>query len=256
MADTTPIDNNGYPMTDDSILIPMGAYPGITQINKFGQNANIAQGVQEEIWDGAAAYSFPATALMTHVSQTTDQEALRGETVEVQGLDANFALVVQNVTLNGTLSTTAVALATPLIRVFRMKILSAVVADSTVRLHNAAENQDYAIIGTGNQQTLMAIYTVPAGKTGYITQYYSLVNPGQGNPTALPIKLWARDNANGYASQLKHVMGIDLDFTARVEHPFNPYLKFPEKTDIFLTGTPVGAAANVTAGFDLILVDN
>jgi len=251
-----PQDPNLHPMSDDNVLIPMGVYPGITQINKFGQNANIAQGVQEEIWDGSLAYTWPTTATITKINTTADIEAMRGETVEIQGLNADWELVIQNAVLDGTNSTTLVTIPTPLIRVFRMKFQSTVVGSSSITLVNDADNVLYGNIEPGNNQTLMAMYTVPLGKTAYVTQYYSLVNAGVGNPTALPVKMWARDNVNGYAPQLKHVMSIDLDFTAQVDHVFRPYLKFTEKTDIFLTGQPVGAAANVTAGFDIILVDD
>jgi len=39
-------------------------------------------------------------------------------------------------------------------------------------------------------------------------------------------------------------------------HEFKPYRKIEEKTDVWVTGAPVGKAASVSAGFDLILVDN
>ena len=222
-------------------------------INKFGRNTSVAAAGTEEIWDGSAAYSYPATALMTRISQTTDQEALRGATVEVQGLDANWALSIQNATLNASDTTTAVVLTTPLIRVFRMRILSSVVADSTVRVHNTAENQDYAIISVGKQQTQMAIYTVPADHSAYVTNYYAFHNPTVGQTfTSNPIELWARDNANGYAPQLKHIVGLPED--GQFQYNFNPYYAFGEKTDIYLTSSPVAAAADVSAGFDLILV--
>ena len=225
-----------------------------TGVNKFGRNTAVAIGVEEEVWDGSAAYVYPATALMTSISQTTDQAAMQGETIEIQGLDANWAAVTQNAVLNASDTTTVVTLTTPLIRCFRMKVLSSVVGDSTIRVHNAGETQDYAIISTGANQTQMAIYTVPADKIAYLTCYYAHVNPGTNlDPTSMPIRMWARDNANSYAPQLKHVVGQVSD---GFQHFFDPYLRFTEKTDIYLTAQPVGKAADVSAGFDLILADN
>jgi len=229
-----------------------GHNAAMTSVNKFGRNSNVAIGVEEEIWDGSAAYVFPATALMTSISQTTDQAALNGETIEVQGLDANWDLVIQNAVL-GAPSTGVVTLTTPLIRCFRMKVLSGIVTDSPVRVHNAGETQDYAIIGIGNNQTLMAIYTVPNGKVAYMLCYYAHVNPGTNlDPTSMPIRVWARDNENGYAPQLKHVVG---QTSSGFQHFFTPYAKFTGKTDIYITAQPVGKAADVTAGFDLIIIN-
>lgn len=227
---------------------------GMTSVNKFGRNSAVDIGVEEEIWDGSIAYSFPTTALMTSISQTADQATLRGGTIEIQGLDANWDLVVQNANLDASDTTTVVTLTTPLIRCFRMNVLENVVTTSPVRVHNAGETVDYAIIGIGNNQTLMAIYTVPAGKTAYMTSYYATVNPGTNlDPTSNPIRLWARDNGTPpYERYIKHILGLT---SGNFQHYFNPYYRFTEKTDIYLTATPVGKAADVSAGFDLIIVD-
>ena len=255
MASKIPVGPNGSPCTDNNLLVAMGCYDGVTAINKFGRNTAVASGVEEEIWDGSAAYSFPATALITSISQTTDQTALRGESVEIQGLDANYALVTQTAVLDGTLSTTVVTLTTPLIRVFRAKIQSSVVADSTVRIHNAGETQDYAVISVGNQQTEMAIYTVPAGKTAYLTNYWGHHNPATGATfTSNPIRLWKKDNVNGYAKQIEHIVGVPED--AGFQHMFAPYIRIGAQFDIFITSQPAGAGADISAGFDLIVVDN
>jgi hypothetical protein len=245
-------------MSDLNLEIPAGNIAGKTSVNKFGRNSAVASGATEDIWDGSNIYTWPATALMTKLSQTTDQAAMRGETVEVQGLAAGFVATTQDVTLNASDTTTPVTLTTPLLRAFRMKVQADVVTTSPIRLHNDAESVDYAIIGTGNNQTLMALYTVAAGKTAYVTNYYGTANAGGGAPTTLNVRLWAKDNANSYERQLKHVMGVsgDVDAYGRFQHFFRPYARFNEKTDIYIDATTVGAAADVSAGFDLILVNN
>ena len=225
-------------------------------VNKFGRNPDVPA-TFEDIWDGSAAYVFPATALITSMSQTTNQAAMAGKTIEIQGLDASWDAVTQEVALDGTNTTTAVTLTTALIRVFRMKVLADVVADSPIRVHNTGETQDYAIIDTGNNQTLMAIYTVPNGKTAYMSNYYASMNPATNkDPSSMQIRLWARDNDNTYESQLKHTKGLDADATSQFPHWFSPYTKFTQKTDIYIDGTTVGKAADISAGFDLFLVDN
>ncbi len=146
---------------DFMLEVAKGNITGTTGLNKFGRNTAVASGGTEEIWDGSAAYVWPATALMTKISQTTDQAAMQGEDVMIEGLDASWDFVTQIATLNGSDTITPVTLATPLIRCFRMEVQADVVTTSPIRVHNTGESQDYAIIGTGNNQTLMAIYTVP-----------------------------------------------------------------------------------------------
>ncbi len=243
---------------DYMLEIAKGNVTGTLGINKFGRNTSVTDGNTEEVWDGSAAYVWPATALMTKISQTTDQATMRGEDVQIEGLDASWDYVVQTATLNGSDTVTAVTLATPLIRCFRMEVQADVVTTSPIRVHNTGESQDYAIIGTGNNQTLMAIYTVPNGKTAYMTQFYAVAHPGSGAPTKLDVKLWAKDNANSYEKKLKHVLGVaaDVDAYGFLPVQFRPYKKFTQKTDIYVSASPTGAAVDISAGFDLIVVDN
>lgn len=249
---TTILCPNAFPLVDHNLLIPRGTYPGVTSINKFGHNPAVAIGIEEEIWDGSVAYVFPTTALMTKLNTTDDVIAMRGESVELTGLDADWEAVTQTVVLDASNTTTLVVLGTPLIRCFRMKFQSSVVSTTAITLVNDADTTLYAIIGTGENQTLMAIYTVPAGRTAYMTNYYAHVNPGTNlDPTAMPFRIWSRDNAQLFAPQITHKFGL---ISGSYQHFFTPHKKFTEKTDIYMTAQPVGKAADVTAGFDLILI--
>ena len=238
------------------IELVAGNVPGFGCINKFGSNPANAADTVEDVWDGGGTYSFPATALMTHLSQTADQLAMRGQTIEVQGLADGFVSTTQDVVLNGTLTTTPVALTTPLMRGFRMKVQADVVTTSPIRLHNTAETVDYAIIQTGLNQTLMSIYTVPANKTGYLISYYGdYVAIAAQIPTSVVYRLWAADRANSFEFQLKHKKGVSQG-AAGFQHFFKPFLQFTEKTDIKVDALPDNKTAITHAGFDIVLVDS
>lgn len=263
IATSTPTQTDAgiitRPVPSDYLLeVAAGNVAGTIGINKFGRNADIADAATEEIWDGSAAYVFPATALMTSISQTADQVAMRGASIEVEGLNATWDYVMQTATLNASDTTTVVTLDPALIRCFRMKVLANVVGDSSIRVHNAGETRDYAVITAGFNQTLMAIYTVPNGKTAYMLSYYASLNSAaQVGPTGLSVRVWERDNDNGYAATIKHFTGLDPDATSSLpQHDFKPYKKITQKTDIWMDASPTGKAADVSAGFDLILVDN
>ncbi len=232
-----------------------GQIPGHTHINQYGRNPLCAAAASEEIWEGSVVYTWPATALMTKLSQTADQVALRGEHVRIMGLDGNWDLVEQSVTLNGAATTTPVVLTTPLLRVYFAEVNGGAVADSTIRLHNDAENLDYFVMPTGNNTTALGWYTVPRGHTAYMTNYWAHHNPTTGQTfTSNLIRLNATDNANGYARKVIHQRGVPED--GGFVHPFFPYRKFEGKCDIILTSSPVAAAADISAGFDLILVED
>jgi hypothetical protein len=102
---------------DPMLQISLGAISGTTYVNKFGRNTNIGT-TTEDVWDGGGAYTFSTTADIDNlVSSSTSDNGLD---VEIQGLDTNWNLVTQTITL-GSPATTSVALTTSLIRVFRMK---------------------------------------------------------------------------------------------------------------------------------------
>lgn len=248
---------NPLQSTDLDLEIAAGRVAGKTVVHKFGWTPGIAIDATVEIWDGGAPYVYPTSDVITSLSQTADQVAMRSCVIEVHGVDANWNLVIQNKALDATNTTTPVTLDTPLLRVFRLKVMGNVVGDSDIRAHNAGETQDYAVITAGNNQTLMAVYSVPAGKVAYVTHYqgYAVESVAVGKPDSTEFKLWMADRANGYEFQIKNAVAIPKQ-GAWAGNFFKPYWKVVEKCDIKMTGTPTGAAVSVHSGFDLILEDN
>jgi len=243
-------------ISDNWLDVASGSVAGQSSVNKFGGNPLVSSGTEEDIWDGGGTYSFPTTADITHISQATDQVAMRSGTIEVQGLNTSWELVVQTKDLDASDTTTAVALDTPLRRVFRMKVLEDVVGDADISAHNSGDTTTYATMQAGNNQTLMAIYTVPAGKTAYMNQYYCSVIESTGKePKSTEFTLWVADRASGYEFQIKHAQGVPKA-GAGIQQKFKPYMKITEKSDIKLSAYPDSENAHVHAGFDLILVDN
>ena len=267
------VDENGDPFTTSNPLpvqetsdpkdfmleVPRGNISGISCINKFGSNSVVASGTTEDVWDGGGVYSFPATATITHLRQATDQVGTDGgATIEVQGLDASWDLTIQTADLDGTDTTTEVALGTALIRVFRLKVNADVVLadDIWVGATGVAAGTAKGLILTPHNQTLMAIYTIPNGKTGYMISYYcDFIEATGKDPKSVGYRLWAADRDNSYEFQIKHEKGIPQS-AAGFQHEFRPYLKFTQKTDIKIDANPDDKDAHVHAGFDLILVDN
>ena len=249
--------NTGVSTTGDIMQdIPLGLVDGSFAVNKFGANISVAADTQEDVWDGGGTYAYPTTADITHVHQLADQIGLRGADVEVQGLDINWDLVVQTQQLNAADTSTLVALDTPLLRVFRIKLNASETAVSNIHITNAADTIEYALITNGNNQTLMAQYTVPAGKTALMTGlFFSNIDATNKTPTSVEVKMWAANASNGVTFQLKHADAMPQAGSGR-QHKFDPYYKFTEKTDIKITAQPQDEDGHVHAGFDLIIQDN
>ena len=258
MAETprVPRSVDGEPITDDALLIGMGCYEGVSHINKFGSIVLAASDTVSDVWDGGGTYSFPTSALMTHVSQTTDQAAARGIDTVIQGLDANWEEVEQTVSLNASDTTTPVALATPLMRVNRHWIVPDILLTSVVRLHNAGETIDYTALQLDHNQTLNAIYSVPAGVTAYITGGYAdYVPTATRNPDNVHFHVQVRQTAAGGGWRVAESFGVTPG-ESTFDRKFGVYAKVPEKSDIRVTVRPEAKDVHAHASFDLILITN
>ena len=233
----------------------------VSKFNVFGGGCEAAAGTDTDVWDDGAAqpvYPYPGSATMTHISTPVDDATMRNKVINIQGLDTNWESAGQNVTLDATNTTTAVALTTPLRRVFLMKVHTNVVAAQNIELHNAANTATYGVIVAGNNQSQMALYTVPEGKNAVITNYQaSVVNETAANktPIATEVKLLSADRLRNYEFQLKHATGIATQGTG-AHQSFNPYLGvFSRRTDIRLMVHCIAEPGKVYAGFDIFTVD-
>ena len=155
------------------LQVSMGMVDGYSTVDKFGSNPTITTGSDpEDIWEGGGVYVYDAfgTAPITslHSSSAADDN---GIDIEIQGLDINGDSVVQTITLGLTRQD----LDTPLWRVFRMENKSdtdltgnAICYTGTGSIPSVGDPEVRALITNGNNQTLMALYTIPKGKVAFL----------------------------------------------------------------------------------------
>lgn len=220
-----------------NIPIAAGEVDGYSHINKFGYTGTDQNGTAT-VWDAnntTAIYPYPAAGVVTMTSTAGGDT---GAEVEIQGLDGDYNAVVENVNIG---STGAVTFS----RIFRARMTSVSNAgDVTI---NQGGNLAAKIL-TGNGQTLMAVYTIPAGKTGYLLKFQGSMDK-QNAP--VKFKLFARPFGNGF--NLKGQWGSQGGNSVDYDYPVP--LVFAEKTDLRVDVVTGGTCGN-GAIFDLILVDN
>lgn len=238
-------------MYDYALEVSKGNITGVSYVNKFGRNTDIDT-TQEDVWDGGGTYTFSTTADITDIVSSNAGDTM---SIEVQGLDTNWELVTQDVTLTGTTSAT---LTTALIRVFRMKNLSSTAALGNIQVGVGSTTTSFtagnlrAQITLGYEQTQMAIYTIPSGKKGYLTNIWG--NANKSNTTgAIDLTLYSRDDGGVFRSQSPN--GLIMAGTSHFQHSYNPYPAYAAKTDLVFRGTGSTNNFDISAGFDLYLVD-
>ena len=145
------------------LQISRGQISAHYRLHKFGFNPLINQ-TEETIWDVGGIYAYPSSAVkMTATS--TDGANDEDVQVTIQGLDADYNQLSETVTLDGTGSGETSGF---FLRVFRAFIEGSQEPSGTINITNTGTT--YARITLGENQTLMTVWTVPAGYTAYLLQ--------------------------------------------------------------------------------------
>jgi len=266
---TTEDGNLTISDNSDGLAIAKGDVTGHTFVHKFGNAPDFDTGDGEiTVWDGAEddtdwenmVYNYSTTAAIDSISSSSAADT---QDIVVQGLDANWELTTQTVTLNGQ---TRVALTTNLIRVFRAYNDNSTdlaghvfVYENDTLTGGVPDDPELirAIIDPSNQQTEMAVYTIPAGKTGYMRDWYMATSGGSKSSNYV-FKLKSRNF--GKIFRTKHTSALEALAPVPYQHKYEEPEVFQEKTDIEMTvesiASPAAAGNSVSAGFDIVLVDN
>lgn len=237
------------------LKVSMGLVPKHSTVDKFGENPEIdTNTAPEDIWEAGGLYTYDAVGTAPIVSLVSDSAA-DTMTINVQGLNIDGYLVSQEITLSGT---TRVALTTPLWRVFRMFNTSATNITGTVYCYvgtggvpSLADTR--AIIDNGNNQTLMALYTIPRGYVGFL--YKGEI--GMSRSVAA-----GETQAAYYSRRYGRVFRVKkrVDLSNSGDSLFQDKRSFPDivpaLTDIKLTVEAVSAnSTGVFGTFDILLVE-
>jgi hypothetical protein len=213
---------------------------------KFGFNPDI-NGTEETVWDAGGIYAYPSAAVvMTATTDAGTPANDNGVKILIQGLDANYNEVSQEITLagSGTATTTQT-----FIRVFRVYVSGSQAPTGNINITNGGTT--YARVSLGENQTLMSMWTVPAGYTAYLSH----LNIATGTTNAnqyIVVKLVAREPGGVFRTQLKQSIGSGgvADFV--IEYP----LPFSEKTDIQVRALSSGSNNLVSSDFSIIYIKN
>ena len=228
-------------------------------VHKFGFNSDIDDTL-ETVWAQGGLYSYLAAATQLSVSSSSANDTSAGtgaRTVTLSGLDANYAEISETVTLNGQ---TAVTTTNSYLRIFRMVVNSAgsggqnagVIYAGTGTVTAGVPANKYATIVIGDNQTLMAIWTVPANHTAYLLQTDVTVATTQNNKYCTA-SLVARPFGEVFQVKDRFVKA-----ESQTTLTYSVPLKFEEKTDIEYRaiGDSAGADIAISAAFEIIYIWN
>jgi hypothetical protein len=217
---------------------------GHSTVNIYGYQTAVTSAVIP-LWENATTYSYPSSAITMNLAGTSGDTAK----ITIVGLDANYVQISETLTLNGA---TAVPTVNKYFRINSMVVSqgSATNPSGAVTLKDVTNTTTYAQINAGVGRTQMAIYTVPAGYTLYLTRVdaYTSFN---GN------------NAN-YVTYRNQSISSNGVVTVTQQSPFTQFYHaqrvmprpFAEKTDIQIQCSTSTGTAAVSVAVECYLVQN
>ena len=246
--------------TNHSLEVARGNVSGVSSVHKFGANPSVAANSTEYVtFSGAINWLTAATAVRIKAGgDAADDTAGNGaRKVIVQGLDENWADASEEITTAGSSASTATTVT--FIRVFRAYVTDVGVYTAAntgnIVIENGAGGTDLLTIEAGEGQSETSEYTVPAGKTAYLTNFDATVDAAK----AADMKMYQRRNADDATVPFtgKRLVGGFLQLIGEATEQFGSYPSFPAKTDLWWEATTgSGAAPAVSIDYDLMLVDD
>lgn len=227
------------------LQVSRGQVPGHYRVHKFGFNPLINNS-EETIWDVGDIYAYPSSAVkMTATS--TDGANDEDVQVTIQGLDADYNELSETVTIDGggTAETNG-----SFLRVYRAFVTGSQEPSGTINITNTGTT--YARITLGDNQTLMCVWTVPAGYTAYLLQKDVSCLTETNNKFGT-IRLISRKSGGLFRTHDKIAVQND-----HAEITYSTPIPFTEKTDIEVraVGSSSNSALHVSAALDIVYVKN
>ena len=216
--------------------------PNSKIVHKFGANFDIDQATDpESVWTGGGLYPWASLATPQTI-YCISTSASDTATLTVEGLDANYNEQTESVTLTGT---SAVVTTSTFIRVFRMTYEDGANVGTITARVTSGTGTVVAQIDVAYAQTLMAVYTVPAGHTGYMVALDGTIDSNKNCQILMYHRLF------GKPFRIAHI----AESSGHYRYDYHAPLRVPEKTDIDIRVNNVsGNDSRVTANFDIVLI--
>ena len=228
----------------ERINIARGQVLNTSHIHKFGAVPAMSNGTTGTIWDvNDTVYPWATWAtpgVLTIPAVNADDN---GDRVIVYGLDQYYATIEEEFTLSSSGTVTGTKTFS---RVYRAYYFDDTTNAGNIDIQKGGTT--VARITAGKAQTLMAVYTVPAGHTGYLTQGTTSIQYGGDATIDMFVRYYGQSSFRiGHTGE---VAGTGMPY----RYDFSVPIAIPEKSDIDIRTSVRSNNARVTAAFDLILI--
>lgn len=252
------------------IEVAKGNVPGHSLIHQYGRNPDTdpaasatAVPVGRDLWHGgiagAAAWVPPTDARIHQLASTDDEDGGAGTdtgalTCHVGGLDTNYKLVEETVTLNGT---TDAPTAKAYRMIHHMEILTAGSAGRNLGVITATADTDATVtdqIPVDRNHSASAMFMIPAGKTGYLLDWGGDLFRTAGVATTADLFLMEMPTGGVWAVRDDGAV-VQASFP-HFRSPHEMEITFPAKALVKVIADPSAVAQDMGGSFSLLLIDD
>jgi hypothetical protein len=231
----------------EKIHVASGTMLDASHIHKFGAVPSMSVSTAGTIWDiDDTIYPWATFNTASVINIPAVNAADTGHQVTIFGLDANYEDQSETLTISNVGTTTGTKLFK---RVFRAYYTNGAITN-TGNIDIRVSTTIVARITVGKAQTLMALYTVPTGYTGYLMKGITSIEYGGDATIDMFVRYFGQS-----AFRIGHtgeVAGTGMPYM----YEFSIPIPIPEKSDIDIRATCRSNNSRVTAAFDLLLVRN
>ena len=239
------------------LQVSRGQIQGHSNVIVFGYNPDVDTS-EESVWPDGGTVPHPTVASVLKISSTSANDASAGtgaRTVFIGGLDGNYNVVSETVTMNGQ---TAVNTTNSYLYVNELYVASVgsgghnegTINAGTGTVTAGVPDVLYDLISATYNNRTTGHYCVPAGYTGYMTN--GLFSAGQASGTTSVTGFLKQHGPDG----ILRVGAVTTVNNGAAVFPFDPPFVIAEKTCV--GSSAVGSSANnaVSSYFNIILIKN
>jgi hypothetical protein len=223
-------------------LVSLNRIQGISNFRKFGLNEAVGTSY-ETIGSYNAQYTLPTAAQTLDVVSGSTEDAAEGTgalTMRIEGLDANYAEITEDVTLTGQTTATTTQ---SFLRVNAAYILTAGSTGSNVGVITVDQTTSgtvVAVISATYGEALQLIQTVPAGKYMILDHMTIGIDKGDRATVQFRYKIFG----GAWRSAL-----VETLYQNFASFSSSPGLTFPPKTDWEVRGIVRSGSGGVISSF-------
>lgn len=231
----------------DRLAIAKGEVNGHSGVHKFGAVPAMSQNQSGTIWDiNDTNYPWSSLTSASTLTVPAVNASDNGKEITIIGLDANYAEQSEVISVSSAGSVTTTKSFLRVYRAYMYNGSTTNVGDINIQVSGTT----VARISSDKGQTLMAVYTVPAGYIAYLTKGVCSCQAGADATGDMYIR---------YGGQSAFRIGHSFEVSGaggQYIYDFDVPVAIPEKSDIDVRARVRSNNARITAAFDLILMRN